>query len=98
MPSSARQTASDEEEITVTVHETNHAPLFAAIHNHPLDLHSFPTRRSSDLDQDSPAQTLTFSLVNGITACGTVTSCTVPSGAAITTGGAFTWKIGRAHV
>src|SRR5262249_46198190 len=29
--------------------------------------------------------------VNGTTSCGSVTSCTVPVGAGITSGGAFTW-------
>jgi hypothetical protein len=80
------------EEITVTVNEVNTAPTLAAIGNKTVDELTLLSFTAAGSDTDVPAQTLTYSLAIGITSCGSVTSCAVPSGASINSGtGAFTW-------
>ncbi len=74
----------DEEAITVTVDEVNVAPVLDAIGNKSMAEGNELSFTAMASDADLPANTLTFSLVNG-------TSGSVPEGAAITTGGAFTW-------
>jgi hypothetical protein len=82
----------DEKSITLTVNEVNVAPTLAAIGNKTVDALTFLTFTAVGSDTDIPANTLTYSLVNGTTSCGSVTSCTVPIGAAINgSTGAFTW-------
>jgi hypothetical protein len=78
--------------ITITVNEVNTAPSLAAIGNKSLNELTLLSFTATGSDTDVPAQTLTYSLANGTTSCGSVTSCTVPSGASIVSGtGAFTW-------
>ena len=71
----------DEKTITITVTEVNVAPTLAAIGNKSVDELTLLTFTAVGSDTDLPAQTLTYSLVNGTTSCGGGTSCTVPSGA-----------------
>ncbi len=68
------------ETIQITVNEANLAPQLAAIGNKSIAEGSTLTFNVSATDADQPAQTLTFTLDAG-----------APAGAAITTGGAFTW-------
>jgi hypothetical protein len=75
---------SDSETITVTVTEGNVAPVLGAIGNQTVAEETLLTFTATATDHDIPAQTLTFSLGNG-------TSGAVPAGAAITSGGNFTW-------
>ena len=69
----------------------NTAPVLAAIGNKNVNEGSALGFTATATDADVPANTLTFSLVNGSTSCGTVTSCTIPAGASITSGGVFSW-------
>jgi hypothetical protein len=86
---------SDDEEITVTVAEVNVAPVLAAIGDKNVAFASTLTFTASATDADIPANTLSYSLVNGTISCGTVTSCTVPAGASInSSSGAFSWTNG----
>src|SRR6185436_2050214 len=66
--------------ITVTVNEVNVAPVLAAIGNKTVNELALLSFTATATDADVPANTLTFSLGAG-----------APAGAAITTGGAFTW-------
>ena len=70
----------DFETITVTVAEVNQAPVLAAISDKTVDELTQLTFTATATDTDVPAQTLTFSLQGS-----------VPSGAAITGAGVFTW-------
>lgn len=71
---------SDSETITITVLETNNAPVLNPIGNKSGAEGSFITFTATATDSDAPAQTLTFTLDAG-----------APAGAALTTGGSFTW-------
>ncbi len=83
---------SDDEEITVTVNEVNVAPVLAAIGNKSVNEGSNLSFTATATDADVPANTLSFSLVNGTTGCGPSVICTVPSGATINSStGAFNW-------
>ncbi len=82
----------DFETIQVTVAEVNVAPVLAAIGNKSGDEGSLITFDAEATDADIPANVLTFSLADGTTSCGTVTSCTVPVGATINSStGEFDW-------
>ena len=70
----------DEETINVKVNEVNVAPVLNAIGNKTINEETLLSFAATASDADLPANTLTFSLQG-----------TVPGGAAITTGGAFTW-------
>ena len=70
----------DYEVITVTVNEVNVAPVLDPIGNKNVDELDTLSFTATASDADIPAQTLTFSLGSG-----------APSGASITSGGAFTW-------
>ena len=76
-------TITDSETITVTVTEANSAPILAAIGNQTIAEGTELTFTATATDTDLPANTLTFSLADGTGA--------VPTGAAITNGGLFTW-------
>lgn len=70
----------DEEEITVTVNEVNVAPVLGAIGNKSVDEETELTFTATATDQDLPANTLTFSLLDA------------PAGASINSStGVFTW-------
>ena len=71
---------SDNEAITIDVTATNVAPVLAAIGNKTVDELALLSFTATATDADLPPQTLTFTLDAG-----------APTGAAITTGGAFTW-------
>ncbi|MEM8912141.1 MAG: putative Ig domain-containing protein, partial [Planctomycetota bacterium] len=71
---------SDTETISVTVTETNEAPVLAAIGSQTLTEHVQHSFTATASDSDEPAQNLSFSL-----------SGTVPTGAAITPTGEFSW-------
>jgi hypothetical protein len=77
-------TVPDCETITVTVNEVNLAPVLNAIGNQSVDELVLLSLTATATDSDKPDNTLTFSLADG-------SGGSVPSGAAITTGGAFTW-------
>jgi methyl coenzyme M reductase subunit C len=72
--------AIDYEVITVTVYEANTPPVLDPIGPKTVDELSTLSFTATATDSDIPAQTLTFSLGAG-----------APSGASITSGGAFTW-------
>ena len=72
--------AQDSEAITVTVSEGNQAPVLDGIGNKAVNEGSALSFTATASDVDVPAQTLTFSLGPGY-----------PTGASITSGGAFTW-------
>jgi hypothetical protein len=74
----------DCETITVTVAEVNVAPVLDAIGTQSVEELSTLTFNATAVDTDIPANTLNYSLADG-------TSGSVPAGAGITTGGAFTW-------
>ena len=76
-------TITDSETITVTVTEANAAPVLAAIGNQTIAEGTELTFTATATDADLPANTLTFSLADGTGA--------IPTGAAITAGGLFTW-------
>ncbi|MBL8061825.1 MAG: DUF4082 domain-containing protein [Anaerolineales bacterium] len=73
-------TVSDCETITVTVNEANAAPVIDAIGNKLIIELTELAFTATAVDTDLPANTLTYSLANN-----------PPTGASITTGGAFTW-------
>src|SRR5207249_3186602 len=73
-------TLSDSEEVTVTVKEVNVAPVLDPIGNKSVDEEQTLSFTATASDHDVPAQTLSFSLEG-----------TVPLGASITSGGAFSW-------
>ena len=73
-------TLQDSETIDVTVNEINVAPVLDAISDQTVDEGSLLSFTATATDPDLPANTLTFTLDAG-----------APAGAAITTGGAFTW-------
>jgi probable HAF family extracellular repeat protein len=76
---------SDRETITVTVHEVNVAPVLAPIGNQTIDERVLFTFTASATDADLPANSLSFSLENGLAGL-------VPTGASINpTTGEFTW-------
>jgi hypothetical protein len=73
-------TDTDEEEIVITVGEVNTAPVLGAIGNQSVGEGSQLTFTATATDTDIPANTFTYSLVNG------------PTGATIDANtGAFTW-------
>ena len=73
-------TATAETSFTITVTESNTAPVLASISNQSIAEATLLTVPASATDADLPAETLTYSLVNG------------PAGAAIApTTGVFTW-------
>ena len=76
-------TITDSETITVTVTEANTPPVLAAIGNQTIAEGTELTFTAIATDADLPADTLTFSLADG--------SGSVPTGAAITAGGLFSW-------
>ena len=69
----------DSETITVTVAEINTSPVLGAVGNKTVDELALLTFTATASDTDLPADTLTFTLTGA------------PAGAAITTGGVFTW-------
>ncbi|HET9252783.1 MAG TPA: putative Ig domain-containing protein [Candidatus Eisenbacteria bacterium] len=73
-------TLDDRETIDVTVNEVNLAPAIDPIADQTVDEGSLLTLTATASDADLPENTLTFSLAAG-----------APEGAAITTGGIFTW-------
>ena len=77
----------DSETITVTVGEVNVAPVLEAIGDKSVEELSELTFTAAATDADLPANTLTFSLGEG-----------APAGAAITSGGVFTWTPTAAQV
>jgi len=70
----------DTQSITVTVNKVNSAPVLAAIGAQSLDELTALNFSATATDNDDPSQNLTFSL-----------SGTVPTGASISTSGAFSW-------
>ncbi|WP_331700337.1 putative Ig domain-containing protein [Paenibacillus sp. IITD108] len=79
-------TLSDEEEITVTVNEVNTAPVLAAIGDKTVNVGSQLSFTATATDEDEPANTLTYSLVDA------------PEGALIDSQtGEFTWKPSAKH-
>lgn len=76
----------DSETITVTVRETNSPPDLAPIGPKTIDEESLLTFTATASDSDIPVQTLIFSLGPG-----------APSGAAITSGGMFSWTPSEAQ-
>jgi uncharacterized protein (UPF0179 family) len=72
--------AIDYEVITVTVNEVNQPPVLNSIGDKSVNEGTMLSFTATASDSDTPAQTLTFSLGSG-----------APSGASITSGGAFTW-------
>ncbi len=82
----------DDEVVELTVLEVNLAPVLEAIGNKSVNEGSLLSFDADATDPDIPANGLTFSLADGTTNCVSVTSCLVPSGAAIDPStGAFTW-------
>jgi len=73
-----------EEEIQITVNEVNVPPVLAAIGNKNVNEEVLLSFNANASDSDLPAQTLTFSLANPV-------SGSYPTGASITSGGAFAW-------
>jgi hypothetical protein len=71
----------DTETITITVNEANNPPVLNAIGNKTVNEGTTLSFTATATDSDQPAQTLTFSLDAG-----------APAGAAITTGGVFSWN------
>ena len=76
-------TVTDSETITVTVTEANSAPVLAAIGNQTIAEGTELTFTATATDADLPANTLSFSLADGLGA--------IPTGASITAGGLFSW-------
>jgi hypothetical protein len=72
-------TATASASITITVNETDDAPVLQPIGNRGVTEGSTLTFTASATDSDLPGQSLAFSLVGG------------PPGASITAAGAFTW-------
>ncbi|TDR22421.1 beta strand repeat-containing protein [Marinicella litoralis] len=70
----------DSETINVTVNEVNSPPVLNPIGNTTFDEETLLSFNAMAVDTDNPAQTLTFTLAGA-----------VPTGAVITTGGAFSW-------
>ena len=70
----------DYEDITVTVYEVNQSPVLNPIGDKTVNELTTLSFTATATDPDVPPQTLTFSLGAG-----------APSGASITSGGAFTW-------
>ena len=78
-------TLSDSETITVTVGEVNQAPVLGAIGDQSIDEGSTLSFTATATDDDTPANTLTFSLGAG-----------APAGASIDPEtGEFTWTPGE---
>ena len=75
---------SDCETITVTVTEVNVAPVLAPIGDKTIAELALLSFNASASDADLPAQTLVFSLADGVEG-------EVPEGAVITAAGAFSW-------
>src|SRR3990172_3460139 len=81
----------DEKPVTVTVNEVNLDPVLDLIGDQSVDELVELTFTAHATDADLPANTLTYSLVDGV-------SGTVPTGAVIDGGtGAFTWTPGEAE-
>jgi hypothetical protein len=59
---------------TVTVTPVNDPPTLDAIGNQTVNANSVLSFTATGHDIDVPAQTLTYSLINGVTNCGSVTS------------------------
>jgi hypothetical protein len=72
--------ATDYEVIAVTVNEVNQPPMLNTIGNKNVNELTILSFTATASDSDIPSQTLTFSLGSG-----------APSGASITSGGAFSW-------
>jgi VCBS repeat-containing protein len=78
--------------VSITVIAVNDPPTLAPIGNKTVNETSLLTFTAVGSDVDVPAQPLGYSLINGTTSCGSVTSCTVPAGASINaSSGVFTW-------
>ena len=75
---------SDSETITITVNETNNAPVLNPIGNKSGAEGTLITFTATATDTDEPVQTLAFTLNAG-----------APAGAVITTAGVFTWTPGE---
>ena len=76
-------TVNVDESFSITVNEVNLPPVLAAIGPQSGDEQDLLTFTATATDPDLPPNTLTFSLLAGTNP--------VPSGAAITSGGVFTW-------
>jgi VCBS repeat-containing protein len=74
----------DTETVTIVVRGTNDAPVLASIGNKTVNEGQLLTFTATATDVDSPANTLTFSLA-------AAEGGSVPTGAAITSAGVFTW-------
>src|SRR5207244_13504603 len=55
---------------------SSHLPIFFYSYRHPRDLHSFPTRRSSDLRSTTQAMSARSAGVVADSQCAAATSCT----------------------
>ncbi|MGB7861273.1 MAG: Ig-like domain-containing protein, partial [Acidimicrobiia bacterium] len=77
---------SDFEQITVTVDETNEAPVLGSVGDQSVDENSLLLFSASATDSDLPLNTLTFSLEGP----------GVPAGASISPSGSFSWMPGEA--
>jgi hypothetical protein len=84
---------SDSKEVTITVNEVNQAPVLAAIGSKNASFGTQLSFTAQATDADLPANNVTFSLENG-TGCTGTEQCNVPSGANISSGGAFSWTPG----
>jgi hypothetical protein len=74
----------------LTTFRVCNAPVLDAIGDKSVEEGSTVSFTATATDADVPAQTLTFSLADGSGCTGTEV-CTVPSGASITSAGAFSW-------
>jgi len=77
-------TATDEEEFTITVNGVNQAPELAAIGNKTVNELATLTFQATATDADVPANTLAYSL-------GQPETGNYPTGATLSTAGAFSW-------
>ncbi|MDH3753219.1 MAG: tandem-95 repeat protein, partial [Acidimicrobiia bacterium] len=80
----------DVQDIAVTVTDANEPPVLVNIADQSGDELTLFSFTATATDPDLPAQTLTFSLDDGLTG-------SVPMGAAITGGGSFTWTPSEAQ-
>jgi CSLREA domain-containing protein len=86
------------EQITITVAEVNAAPVLGPISDNAVNEGSAVGFTASATDVDLPAQTLSYSLVDGSTDCDDVTTCMVPAGASIhSNSGVFSWTPSEAQ-
>lgn len=85
---------SDSETIVVTVDDVpdpNNPPSLNSVGDKSVNAGALLSFNATGLDDDVPAQTLTFTLSDG-------TAGDVPTGASITSGGAFTWTPSEAQI